>query len=188
MTWSTRQLAELAGITVKTVRHYHQVGLLEEPDRANNGYKHYDVVHLVRLLRIRRLVDLGVPLSQVALMKDGDDPGNALWLIDAELSETIDRLQRIKAELTSDAEFNALPAEADENTRAEFAIRYAPHVRHLTDRYPWISDPGAGSKKGSAFVTGIIGEAMFELFNTAQTDVLRRVDEILHPSAEPVSG
>ncbi|MEQ3553652.1 WhiB family transcriptional regulator [Pseudonocardia nematodicida] len=37
--WSTRQLAELAGTTVRAVRHYHEVGLLDEPARRANGYK-----------------------------------------------------------------------------------------------------------------------------------------------------
>ena len=31
MPWSTRELAELAGTTVKAVRHYHEIGLLDEP-------------------------------------------------------------------------------------------------------------------------------------------------------------
>jgi DNA-binding transcriptional MerR regulator len=70
MPWSTRQLADLAGTTVNTVRHYHQVGLLPEPERRSNGYKQYTVPHLVRLLRIRRLVDLGVPLSRIDSMED----------------------------------------------------------------------------------------------------------------------
>ncbi|WP_399921406.1 MerR family transcriptional regulator [Streptomyces kanamyceticus] len=47
--WSTGQLAELAGTTTKTVRHYHETGLLDEPERAPNGYKRYGVSHLVRL-------------------------------------------------------------------------------------------------------------------------------------------
>ena len=51
MAWSTRQLAELAGTTVKTVRHYHEIGLLSEPERASNGYKQYRTEHLVRLLQ-----------------------------------------------------------------------------------------------------------------------------------------
>jgi DNA-binding transcriptional MerR regulator len=45
--WSTRELAELAGTTVNTVRHYHRIGLLDEPERRNNGYKEYGVPHLV---------------------------------------------------------------------------------------------------------------------------------------------
>jgi hypothetical protein len=68
MAWSTRELAEPAGTTLKTVRHYHRIGLLEEPERAANGYKRYRVKHLVRLLRIRRPADLG----------DGRAPGPAL--------------------------------------------------------------------------------------------------------------
>ncbi|MFI2713959.1 MerR family DNA-binding transcriptional regulator [Micromonospora sp. NPDC018662] len=34
---STRELAEIAGATLKTVRHYHRIGLLAEPERATNG-------------------------------------------------------------------------------------------------------------------------------------------------------
>ncbi|MDN3482326.1 MerR family transcriptional regulator [Arthrobacter sp. APC 3897] len=65
MAWSTRELAELAHTTVNTVRHYHRLGLLEEPDRRYNGYKQYGARHLVSLLRIRRLAALGVPLAQM---------------------------------------------------------------------------------------------------------------------------
>ncbi|NUP27791.1 MAG: MerR family transcriptional regulator [Nocardia sp.] len=100
MTWSTRQLAELAGTSVRAVRHYHDIGLLDEPERASNGYKRYGVAHLLRVLRIKRLADLGIPLSQIAEMGDGEDfPRDALQTLDAELSATIDRLQRIRVEL-----------------------------------------------------------------------------------------
>ena len=64
MAWSTRQLAELTGTTLRTVRHYHEVGLLAEPERRANGYKQYGVAHLVRLLRIKRLTDLGLSLRR----------------------------------------------------------------------------------------------------------------------------
>ncbi|WP_375117890.1 MerR family transcriptional regulator [Nonomuraea sp. MTCD27] len=37
------------------MRYYHQVGLLDEPDREPNGYKRYEVHHLTRLLQIKRL-------------------------------------------------------------------------------------------------------------------------------------
>ncbi|WP_344094254.1 MerR family transcriptional regulator, partial [Nocardiopsis composta] len=60
MAWSTRQVAELAGTTVKAVRYYHRIGLLDVPERTANGYKRYEVEHLVRLVQIKRLSDLGV--------------------------------------------------------------------------------------------------------------------------------
>jgi DNA-binding transcriptional MerR regulator len=98
--WSTREIAELAGTTVRAVRHYHEVGLLAEPERRANGYKKYGVAHLVRVLRIKRLTDLGFSLSQIAAMGDADDhPAEELRALDAELAATIERLQRVRVEL-----------------------------------------------------------------------------------------
>jgi DNA-binding transcriptional MerR regulator len=98
--WSTRELAELAGTSLRAVRHYHQVGLLSEPERRSNGYKQYGAAHLVRLVRIKRLVDLGFSLPQIAAMGESDDhPEQALRELDAELAETIGRLQRARDEL-----------------------------------------------------------------------------------------
>lgn len=100
MGWSTRQLAELTGTTLRAVRHYHEVGLLAEPERRANGYKQYGVAHLVRVLRIKRLTDLGFSLQQIQEMGDDDDhPEQALRTLDAELAETIERLQRARIEL-----------------------------------------------------------------------------------------
>lgn len=100
MGWSTRQLAELAGTTVKAIRHYHQIGLLDEPDRAANGYKQYETSHLVRVLQITRMKELGVPLAAISAMERADDdPEAAIEVLDADLAATIDRLQRIRSEL-----------------------------------------------------------------------------------------
>ncbi|CAM3421682.1 MerR family transcriptional regulator [Tsukamurella hominis] len=106
MPWSTRELAELAGTTVKAVRHYHAIGLLDEPERRSNGYKQYGVAHLVRLLRITRLKELGVPLA--AMRTDAaEDLPTAIRALDGELAERIARLQRIRAELATALEHNA---------------------------------------------------------------------------------
>lgn len=99
MAWSTRELAELAGTTVNTVRHYHRLGLLDEPERRSNGYKQYGVRHLVRLLRIRRLSDLGMPLSRIGEVGDSRSTPDTLRELDAELAANIDRLQRARADI-----------------------------------------------------------------------------------------
>lgn len=100
MSWSTRELAELAGTTLKTVRYYHRIGLLDEPERAHNGYKRYRVEHLIRLLRIRRLVDLGVPLSEIPAMAGSDEhTEQTLRALDEELRASIERQQRMRDEL-----------------------------------------------------------------------------------------
>ncbi|MFI1917843.1 MerR family transcriptional regulator [Nocardia sp. NPDC020380] len=101
MAWSTRQLARLAGTTVRAVRYYHEVGVLAEPERGSNGYKRYGVTHLVRVLRIKRLAELGFSLGQIIEMGDmTDHPEQALRTLDGELAAAIERLQRIRAEVS----------------------------------------------------------------------------------------
>ncbi|WP_285363292.1 MerR family transcriptional regulator [Microbacterium sp. LMC-P-041] len=99
MAWSTRELAELAGTTLNAVRHYHRVGLLDVPDRTANGYKQYEVRHLTRLILIRRLRDMGVPLDRIEQARCPESTEAALEAIDAELEESIDRLQRSRSEI-----------------------------------------------------------------------------------------
>lgn len=100
MAWSTHELAELAGTTVNTVRYYHRLGLLDEPDRKYNGYKQYRTRHLVRLLRIRRLVDLCVPLAQLdAVWAGGESTVDVLRAVDAELAASIVRLHQVRSSI-----------------------------------------------------------------------------------------
>ncbi|MEU7608211.1 MerR family transcriptional regulator [Micromonospora sp. NPDC049204] len=100
MAWSTRELAELAGTTVNTIRHYHRLGLLDEPERRPNGYKQYGVQHLVVLLRIRRLVELGVPLSRIGAITSGGAPApEVLRQVDADLAAEVERLRRARSDI-----------------------------------------------------------------------------------------
>ncbi len=89
------ELAGYAGVTVRTVRHYHKVGLLPEPERDASGYRRYGATAVVQLIRIRTLADAGVPLSQIAQMLDADEAtfAEAVRRIDARLRAEIQRLQ-----------------------------------------------------------------------------------------------
>lgn len=89
------QLASYAGVTVRAVRHYHQIGLLPEPGRDHSGYRTYDAAAVVRLVRIRTLAEAGVPLARVqSLLDAGDDEFAAgVGEIDKELRAEIRRLQ-----------------------------------------------------------------------------------------------
>lgn len=89
------QLASYAGVTVRAIRHYHQIGLLAEPDRDRSGYRSYDAAAVVRLIRIRVLTDAGVPLARVQelLVAGPDEFARAVEEIDKALSADIRRLQ-----------------------------------------------------------------------------------------------
>ena len=62
-----KDLATLAGTTVRTIRYYHQLGLLAVPER-DSGWRSYGFTHLSRLMRVRWLVESGVPLAEVPQM------------------------------------------------------------------------------------------------------------------------
>jgi DNA-binding transcriptional MerR regulator len=95
------ELARLAGTTVRAVRHYHRIGLLPEPDRDSSGYRRYTAAALVRLLRIRRLRELGLPLDRIAELIDGTEPAlhDALDALDAELAAQAERIAAHRARL-----------------------------------------------------------------------------------------
>lgn len=90
------QLAQYAGVTVRAVRHYHQCGLLPEPERDASGYRRYDAGAVVELIRIRTLAEAGVPLSRVRelLDADADEFAAALVDVDRELRARIRDLQQ----------------------------------------------------------------------------------------------
>jgi len=89
------QLAAYAGVTIRTVRHYHQVGLLPEPERDVSGYRTYGADEVVRLIRIRTLAEAGVPLAKVQELLAADAPTftEATEVIDRDLRAKIRELQ-----------------------------------------------------------------------------------------------
>jgi DNA-binding transcriptional MerR regulator len=95
------QLATYAGVTVRAVRHYHQIGLLPEPSRDHSGYRSYDAHAVVRLIRIRTLAEAGVPLARVQELLEADacDFGEAIAELDKELRAEIRRLQQNRSRI-----------------------------------------------------------------------------------------
>ena len=57
------QLAAYVGVTVRTVRHYHRLGLLPEPERDHSGYRRYGADDVIMLKRVSTLARSGVPLA-----------------------------------------------------------------------------------------------------------------------------
>ncbi|MBD0709038.1 MULTISPECIES: MerR family transcriptional regulator [unclassified Streptomyces] len=71
--WSIGELAERAGVTVKTVRHYSDRGLLPEAGRSAGGHRRYGPGALDRLGLIRSLRALDLPVAEVGrVLEDGE--------------------------------------------------------------------------------------------------------------------
>jgi MerR family transcriptional regulator, thiopeptide resistance regulator len=73
MSYSVGQVADLAGVTVRTLHHYGQIGLLEPQDRSGAGYRRYSEDDLQRLQHILFYRELGFPLDEIATILS--DPG-----------------------------------------------------------------------------------------------------------------
>ncbi|NUP28257.1 MAG: MerR family transcriptional regulator [Nocardia sp.] len=95
------RLAATAGVTVRTVRHYHRIGLLPEPERDASGYRRYSAQAAVDLIRIRTLAEAGVPLARIGALLQArlGEFDAAITEIDAELQRRIDRLTESRRRL-----------------------------------------------------------------------------------------
>lgn len=63
MTLTIGQIARRTGIPAKTIRFYEEIGLLPRPPRGPNSYRRYSLTDVNRLLLLRRIRLLGLPLS-----------------------------------------------------------------------------------------------------------------------------
>ncbi|MGW1678946.1 MerR family transcriptional regulator [Saccharopolyspora sp. NPDC002376] len=96
------EIAALVGVSTRTVRYYHHQGLLPEPERRSNGYRHYGLRDAITLARIRRLTELGLSLQEVrdALTDDsGRDLREILVDLDRELAEQEQQIRDRRARL-----------------------------------------------------------------------------------------
>src|SRR3954451_9603961 len=91
------QAAALAGVTIKTVRHYHKHGLLAEPRRDSSGYRRYNSEDLLRLVQVRTLAAAEVALADISDLLGAAPEGFAQALVDVGqgLTDRIDdRMER----------------------------------------------------------------------------------------------
>jgi MerR family transcriptional regulator, thiopeptide resistance regulator len=96
MGYPVGEVARLSGVTVRTLHHYDEIGLLSPSGRTPAGYRQYDYADLERLQRILGYRELGLALDKIATILD--DPGidalEHLRTQHAALAERADRLQR----------------------------------------------------------------------------------------------
>jgi DNA-binding transcriptional MerR regulator len=135
------EVARLLGISTKTIRYYHQVGLLAEPERTESGYRLYDAAHLLRLQRIRRLRALGLSLERIRAILEQEPQDHektlraALHSLVEELSAQILELEERRSflqELLAGENLELEDREAYLFYSPELKERLLPHLAHLS--------------------------------------------------------
>ncbi len=95
--YTVRQLARMAGVSVRTLHHYDQIGLLKPPARTEAGYRLYGENDLLRLQQILFFRELDLPLAEIHAILDrpGFDQVEALRDHRRMLGERAERLARL---------------------------------------------------------------------------------------------
>lgn len=99
MRYSVGEVARVAGVTVRTLHHYDEIGLLSPVRRSPAGYRLYGEAELARLQRILCYRELGFELDKIAAILDDPDidPVDHLCRQHALLTGRIERLQEMAA-------------------------------------------------------------------------------------------
>jgi MerR family transcriptional regulator, thiopeptide resistance regulator len=75
--WKVGELAAATGLTVRTLHHFDEIGLLRPTERSATGHRLYDKDDVRRLYRIVALRQLGMPLGEIAASLDGEAGSSA---------------------------------------------------------------------------------------------------------------
>lgn len=99
MSYSVGQVAGFAGVTVRTLHHYDDIGLLVPGERSHAGHRRYGDADLDRLQQILFYRELGFPLEEVAALLDDPeaDPGAHLRRRHELLTARIEKLTKMAA-------------------------------------------------------------------------------------------
>lgn len=143
--YTVKQLAKLAGVSVRTLHHYDQIGLLKPSSRSAAQYRYYTERELLRLQQILFFKELDVPLEEIRKILDdpGFDPVKALVnhrrLIEhkigrlSELLTTIDMtLKRMKGEKAM---------KKDEELYKGFSPEEQTQLKEYAEEARWKYDP-----------------------------------------------
>ncbi|WP_406140012.1 MerR family transcriptional regulator [Streptomyces sp. NBC_01089] len=186
--WTVGPLAEASGLTVRTLHHWDDVGLLRPSRRTAGGHREYTEDDLVRLYQVLALRSLGLSLETIAVCLDagagaGIDPNRLvrdhLAGVEASIAalDTLrQRLLRLSGELAADQEptaatlLDALRAIGGTGPESEHALR-----RHLD----------AGQIQALGTRAAALGPAVHYLLEIEWPELYRRADRLRTAGTPP---
>lgn len=109
------ELAEKTGLSLRTIRHYDEIGLLKASGRTEGGFRLYTQEDLSRLILIRRMKPLGFSLEEMTdLLKiidtlqggaSGSDNPAVRDELDRFIGQAVERREKLRDQLTMADEF-----------------------------------------------------------------------------------
>lgn len=138
-TYTVKQLARLSGVSVRTLHHYDEIGLLKPAFLGENRYRYYGREELLRLQDILFHRELGVPLQEIArlLANDGRDRLAILSQHRGMLAQRIERSRQLLRTIDRTiAELNGEGTMKDSEMYTGFSPeKQAEHEQWLVEKY-----------------------------------------------------
>ena len=164
---SVGELAQAAGVTVRTLHHYDAIGLLRPRRVGTNGYRSYGEVEAFRLQEILFYRDIGLSLTEIGAVLDGaQDPLTRLEQHRDRLVREAERAARMLDTLdTTIAHLKGETTMTTQDLYAPFsAEQQADYETWLIDTYGGdMADRIAASKEAIADLPGGMEAAMDDL-------------------------
>ncbi len=176
MSYTVKQLSDLAGVSIRTLHYYDEVGLLKPESVGGNGYRYYEVGSLLRLQQVLFYRELGLELSEIKeiITRPGFDVEVALESHRKSLQGRVERLNRLiatvddtilhlkgKKEMSKKQLFQAFSDEEQEKLAAEAEQMYDPEIVRASQK-KWKSYTTADKQR-----IGEEGNAAYEMIVAA---------------------
>ena len=187
------QVANLLGITPKTIRHYHKLGILPPPKRAENGYRIYSVQSLYRINLIKSLKQIGFSLQDIKVIVDAESPDDALrFKLDEVLKTTQTQVAELQARQKAIKHLNTdnkIIASSEHWKVYEALISYLIAIKKIKQEYKidegnfrlfkFLNDVPTYSKdKQGINITILIIQILFLLQNGKYGEIIDRTESL----------
>ncbi|HEU0032203.1 MAG TPA: MerR family transcriptional regulator [Kofleriaceae bacterium] len=101
MALTVGELSRLTGVTVRTLHHYDEIGLVRPSGRTAAGYRLYEDADVLRLQQVLIFRELGMPLAEIATALDHADPAERIELLHRQRDSLLGQRARLDAMLAS---------------------------------------------------------------------------------------
>lgn len=164
--YTVKSLAKLAGVSVRTLHHYDEIGLLSPAERSEKGYRYYRKAELFRLQQIMFYKTLGYELGKVKQILDKESfdlitslqfqkeelrkKSDNLELLITTIDKTISELKNKEGMITDEEMYEGFSAEEAQSMQKEARERWGGEVDAVHQNIKQMSKQGWSETKQEA--------------------------------------
>ena len=187
MEYGIRELAEMAGVSARTLRWYDSMGLLRPCRVGENGYRYYSSAEVDRLQHILFYREMGMELKQIAVILD--DPAFDRLSALREHMETLEK-QRGRLDGMIDSLRRAISAE-ERNETMKDQEKFEAFKRDAVEKNEAVYGAEARGKYGDGVVDASNSKLMnmspeaYAKWESLGKEILSRLEAAVQSGADP---